>query len=102
MKKDIRKPVKQKFDTSAFVFPTKVEDLEAALERCNAELEDLIEYVSPDTDQKKRINELKYWLGIWELYLPDLKRRNMSEVLTCAQENATLGLYKKQKGKKKK
>lgn len=101
-KKDITKPVKGKFDTSAFVFNTKVSDLETALEVCHEELKDLLEYVSPDADQKKRIAELQYWLGIWELNMPELKRRKMEEVLTCAQENAALGLYKKTTKRNKK
>lgn len=98
----MKKPAKQKFDTSAFVYATKVEILEEALGKCHEELKDLLEYANPDSDQKRRIEALKYWLGIWELNLPELKRRGMTEVLTCAQENAILGLYNKPKGKKKK
>lgn len=98
----MKKPVKQKFDTSAFVYTTKVEILEEALDKFHEELKDLLEYASPDSDQKRRIESLKYWLGVWELNLPELKRRGMTEVLTCAQENAILGLYKKTTKRKKK
>ena len=94
-KKDIKKPVKrEKFDTSAFVFPMKVEIIEEALQRLHDQDADpMAEPLSKD--------EI-YWMGWWELNMPELKRRGLTEVMTCAQENAALGLYKKTTKRKKK
>ena len=50
---------KEKFDTSAFVFDTDILTLEEKLSTCYAELEDLLEYQQPDSEQRKRIEELK-------------------------------------------
>lgn len=102
MKKPIRKPVKSTFDKDAFVFNTSVVVLEAALKDRHEELADLKEYAQPDSEQRKRINDLCYWLGIWEIGLPEAKRRGMTTVPTSARENAILGLFEKpKKGKKK-
>lgn len=101
-KRTIKKPVKNTFDKDAFVFNTDIALLEEILKERYAELEDLREYVQPDTDQRKRINDLCYWLGIWEIGLPEAKRRGMTTVPTSARENAILGLFEKQKKGKKK
>ena len=99
----VRKPVKSTFDKDAFVFNTDIEVLEAALKDRHEELVDLKEYAQPDSDQRKRINDLCYWLGVWETALPEAKRRGMKTVPTSARENAILGLFEKQKkGKNKK
>lgn len=94
MKKDIKKPVKDAFDKTAFVFTTKVVDIEAALQRLKEQDED------PNAEPLTK--DEVYWWGWWDLNMPELKRRNMTEVLTCAQENAALKLYKKPTRKKKK
>ena len=93
VRKDIKKPVKQKFDTSAFVFTTKVEIIEQALQRLHDQ--------EADPDAEFLTKEELYWLGWWELNMPEVKRRGLTEVLTCAQENATLQLYEKPKRRKK-
>ena len=102
-KRPIKKPVKDTFDKDAFVFNIDIATLEEALKERYAELEDLKEYAQPDSEQRKRINDLCYWIGIWELGLPEAKRRGMTTVPTSARENAILGLFKKttKKGKKK-
>lgn len=69
--------------------------LEGALQARYEELEDLLEYQQPNSEQKKRISDLTYWLGNWELYLPEAKRRGMISVPTSAKECAILGLYTK-------
>lgn len=95
-KKDIKKPVRSDgFDTSAFVIITPIEELEQVLEDRLAELVDLLEYLCPDHEQKKRIKTLQYWLGIWEMTLPDAKRRGMTSVPMSAVERATLGFVRK-------
>lgn len=93
---------KSPFDTSAFTFSTSVEDLEKALGTCTEELLDLLEYRVPDSEQKKRIHELTYWLVVWETELPRIKAEGLTSVDTCAIENRVLGLYTGKKGKKKK
>ena len=95
-KQDIKKPVRADgFDTSAFVIMTPIEELEQVLEDRLAELVDLLEYLCPDYEQKKRIKTLQYWLGIWEMTLPDAKRRGMTSVPMSAIERATLGFVRK-------
>lgn len=93
---------KEKFDTSAFVFETDLSTLEEKLLACYAELEDLLEYQQPDSEQRKRIEELKYWLGIWERDLPEAKRRGLTKVPLCAIEGRVFGTYEKKtkRGKK--
>jgi len=97
MKKSIKKPTKSTFDKDAFVFSTDVERLEQAIKERLEELEDLREYQQPDADQRKRINDLCYWIGVWEIGLPEAKRRGMKTVPTSARENAILGLFDKPK-----
>ena len=97
------KPKPSAYDTSAFTFTTPVSTLKEALVKCHAELEDLLEYVSPDAEQKKRIRDLMYWLGVWEITLPKVEANKVDTVQTCAIENRVLGLYTgSKKGKKKK
>lgn len=94
MKKDIKKPGKTTFDKSAFVFPTLVETIKEALQRLNdQEADPLAEPLTKD--------EI-YWMGWWELNMPEVERRGLTEVLTCAQENAVLKLYTKTTKRKKK
>lgn len=94
MKKDIKKPGKTPFDKSAFVFPTPVETIKEALQRLNdQEADPLAEPLTKD--------EI-YWMGWWELNMPEVERRGLTEVLTCAQENAVLKLYTKTTKRKKK
>lgn len=102
MKKPIRKPTKSTFDKDAFVFNTEIVVLENALEERVEELIDLREYQQPDQEQKKRINDLCYWIGVWEIGLPEAKKRGMKTVPTSARENAILGLFEKPKRGKKK
>lgn len=94
MKKDIRKPVKEKFDTSAFVFTTEVSVIKEALQRLHDQ--------EADPDAYPLTKDEIYWMGWWELNMPEVDRRGLTSVLTCAQENAALGLYKKTPKRKKK
>lgn len=96
------KPKKEKFDTSAFVFEVDIELLEEKLAECYLELEDLCEYQQPDSEQRKRINELKYWLMIWERDLPEAKKRNFTKVPLSAIEGRVLGTYEKKTKRSKK
>lgn len=94
-RQDIKKPVTGAFDTSAFVIMTPIEELEKVLVDRHAELEDLLEYRVPDHEQKKRIKDLLYWLGVWEMGLPEAKRRKMTSVPMSARERAALGFVRK-------
>ncbi|QYC52491.1 putative transposase-like protein [Salmonella phage SSBI34] len=85
----------QPFDKEAFVFSTPIEKLEKCLNERYDELERLIGIKEPDPWAQDRIEDLKYWLSVWELQLPDAKRRGMVTVPTSAVENAILGLYEK-------
>lgn len=105
MKKTKEKPTttnNQKRDTTAFVFKTSLDTLEEGLKKAELELIDLLEYAQPNSLQQSQIDNLIYWIAWWELNMPELKRRGMKDVLTCARENAILGLYKKEKRKTKK
>lgn len=80
-------PRKEKFDTEAFVFETPIEEIEKALERLEAqEADDMAEPLTKDQI---------YWWSWYELNLPEAKRRGLTTILTCAKENAVLGLYEK-------
>lgn len=94
MKKDIKKPVKEKFDTSAFVFTTDVGVIKDALQRLHEQEED------PEAEPLTK--DQIYWMGWWDLNMPEVDRRGLTHVLTCAQENAALGLYKKTTKRNKK
>lgn len=86
-------PAKPKLDVDAFVFETEIEKIEQAMER-------LFEQEDDPMAEPLTKDEI-YWLGIWTLQLPDAKRRGMKTVPTSAREAAVLGLYNKQKRKKK-
>ena len=78
---------KPKFDTEAFVFEMPIEEIEKALQRLEEqEADPMAEPLS-----KNQI----YWWGWWLLNLEEAKRRGLKSVLTCAKENAVLGLYEK-------
>lgn len=84
---------KPKFDTEAFVFDTPIEEIEKALERLEAqEADDMAEPLTKDQI---------YWWGWYELNLKEAKRRGLTTILTCAKENAVLGLYEKKKSVRK-
>lgn len=85
---------KPKFDTEAFVFDTPIEKIEEALER--------LEEQEADPMAEPLTQDQLYWWGWWTLHMPDAKRRGMTTVPICAKESAILGLYEKQKGRKKK
>lgn len=90
------KPVatpKEKFDKTAFVFNTPLEQIEEAMQRLFDQEDDPMAF--PLTEDEK------YWLGIWTIQLPDAKARGMTHVPTSAVENAVLKLYEKTKRKKK-
>lgn len=92
---------KKPFDKTAFVFNTPVEKLEECLLTCNEELSRLLTIPKPDPWVQDRIDDLSYWLGIWELQLPDAKRRKMTIVPMSAIERVVLGLYEKPEEPKK-
>ncbi len=83
---------KPKFDTEAFVFDTPIEKIEEALER--------LEEQEADPMAEPLTQDQLYWWSWYELNLKEAKRRGLSSILTCAKENAVLGLY--EKGRKKK
>lgn len=85
---------KPKFDTEAFVFDTPIEKIEEALQR--------LEEQEADPMAEPLTQDQLYWWGWWELHMPYAKRRGMTTVPICAKESAVLGLYEKQKGRKKK
>lgn len=94
MKKDIKKPVREKFDTEAFVFTTDVCVIKEALQRLHDQ--------EADPEAEPLTKDEIYWMGWWELNMPEVDRRGIEKVLTCAKENAALGLYKKTTKRKKK
>lgn len=77
-------PKKEKFDTTAFVFNYPVEEIQKAISRL--EEQDADPMAEPLTDDQL------YWWAVWEMQLPEVKRRGMSHVPTCAVENAVLKL----------
>lgn len=84
---------KGKFDTAAFVFDYPVEEIQRAIHRL--EDQDADPMAEPLTE-----DEL-YWWAIWEMQLPEARRRGLTHVPTCAIENAVLGLPKLNKRTKK-
>lgn len=94
MKKDIKKPVREKFDTEAFVFTTQISVIKEALQRLHDQ--------EADPEAEPLTKDQIYWMGWWELNMPEVDRRKIEKVLTCAKENAALGLYKKTTKRKKK
>lgn len=94
MKKDIKKPVREKFDTEAFVFTTDIVVIKEALQRLHDQ--------EADPEAEPLTKDQIYWMGWWELNMPEVDRRKIEKVLTCAKENAALGLYKKTTKRKKK
>ncbi|QXL90587.1 hypothetical protein [Salmonella phage NINP13076] len=78
MKKDIKKPVREKFDTTAFVFNTKVEIIKEALQRLHDQ--------EADPNAEPLTKDEIYWLGWWELNMPELERRGLTEVMPEDQE----------------
>lgn len=94
MRKDIKKPVREKFDTEAFVFTTDIVLIKEALQRLHDQ--------EADPEAEPLTKDQIYWMGWWELNMPEVDRRKIEKVLTCAKENAALGLYKKTTKRKKK
>lgn len=94
MKKDIKKPVREKFDTEAFVFTTEIGVIKEALQRLHDQ--------EADPEAEPLTKDQIYWMGWWELNMPEVDRRKIERVLTCAKENAAIGLYKKTTKRKKK
>lgn len=85
---------KKPFDKDAFVFDTRIEDIEKAMQRLYDQEDDPM--AEPLTEDEK------YWLGWWTLHMPDAKRRGMTSVPISAREGAVLKLYEKPKTKRKK
>lgn len=81
-----KKPVKEKFDKTAFVFDTPLDDIIRGMQAL---------YRKAESEQLSE-SEL-YWLGWWELNLPKAESSCLRTVKTCAQENAALGIYHKGK-----
>lgn len=75
---------KEPFDKTAFVFNYPVEEIQKALSRLEAQ--DADPMAEPLTE-----DEL-YWWANWEMQMPEVTRRGMSHVPTCAVENAVLKL----------
>lgn len=86
---------KKPFDKTAFVFNTPIEKLKECLLTCEEELVRLLTIPKPDPWVQERIDDLTYWLGVWELQLPDAERRKMTTVPMSAIERVVLGLYQK-------
>ncbi|QHR69265.1 hypothetical protein isim_148 [Escherichia phage isim] len=81
-----KRPVKEKFDKTAFVFDTPLDDIIRGMQSL---------YRKAESEQLSE-SEL-YWLGWWELNLPKAESSSLGTVKTCAQENAALGIYHKRK-----
>lgn len=89
-----RAPAKPAFDKEAFVFNTPITKIEEALR--------LLEEQDLDPMAEPLTSDQNYWWGVWLVNLPEAKRRGLTEVPTCAVENAVLGLYDKSAKRAKK
>lgn len=92
---------KDAFDKTDFVFEVDLEVLIKTLKDRLVELDELTEIMYPTGTEKKRINDLTYWIGIHQLIIPEAKRRGMTTIPCCALESAILELPRKKKTKRK-
>lgn len=89
------------FDKTDFLFETDIEVMVQCLKERLEELNELYEIQYKSGAEKKRQEELIYWIGIAQRDIPEAKRRGMVKVPLCAVESAVLNIPRKKKTKKR-